>query len=340
MKMKAVLIDHKGGPEVLRLAEVDAPTITGPHDVLVRVRAAGVNPADVQIRDNGMPAYIPEPTVGAFISGMEGAGVVEAVGAGAEEFSVGDEVYYYSGSRGGYAERVVVDGRYLARKPTSIDFLHAAGLPVVLLTAWEAMYDRVEVRSGDFVLVQGGAGGVGHIAVQLAALHGARVAATVSTEAKAEMARSLGAEKIIRYREEDVAAAVRAWSGKSGADVVLDTVGGATFAASFDLVADYGSLISVVVADWPRGNTFSAESRNLRILFENMGSPYVTGNHAMRLRQRRILEEGARLVDEGKLRVVVNHVYPLDSAAEAQRALGAAETSGRVVLDIARASLT
>jgi len=338
MLMKAVVMTGHGGPEVLQPTEVEAPGLRKPHDVLVRVRAAGVNPADCQARSRPFASYVKDQVTSGLILGLDGAGVVEAVGEGVTRFAVGDEVYYVDGGfglyQGSYAQYKVLDERYLARKPASLDFKAAAAVPVVLITAWEALYDRAQVKAGDFVLIHAGAGGVGHIAVQLAVVRGARVAATVSTEAKARLARSLGAELAIRYRDEDVAAAVRDWTGKDGADVVFDTVGKANFAASFDLVAPYGTLVNCVVSDWPRGDNTTAEFKNIRVTFENMGLPQVAVDHAARVRQARLLEDGAGLFDAGKLRVVLGGTYPLAEAAEAHRALEGGEIIGRVVLDI------
>lgn len=338
MKMQAVVMRKRGGPEVLQLAEVEAPELRKPHDILVRVRAAGVNPADWQARAQGTPDYVKEQTTSGLILGLDGTGVVEAVGEGVTRFAVGDEVYYVDGGfglyQGNYAQYKVVDEHYLARKPASLDFLTAAAVPVVLITAWEALYDRAQIKAGDFALIHGGAGGVGHIAIQLAVERGARVAATVSTEKKAVLAQSLGAERTIRYRDEDVAAAVRDWTGKDGADVVFDTVGRENFAASFELVAPYGTLVNCVVSDWPRGDNTMAEFKNIRVTFENMGLPQVAIDHSARARQAQLLEDGGKLFDVGKLRVVVDRIYPLAEVGEAQRALEAGEITGRVVLDI------
>lgn len=338
MKMQAVVMKTPGGAEVLQLIDVDAPQITKPHEVLVRVRAAGVNPADYQARRRPFAEQIAKQTGSWPILGLDGAGIVEAVGEAVTRFAVGDEVYYVDGAigqeQGNYAQYKVVDEHYLARKPASVDFLTAAAFPTVLVTAWEALYDRARLKAGDFVLIHGGAGGVGHIAIQLAVERKARVAATVSTPAKAAIAQSLGAERTIRYRDEDVAAAVRAWTGKEGADVVFDTIGKANFANSFGLVAAYGTLVNTAVGDWPHGNNLMGMLNNIHIVLLSMGLPQSSGDHAARIRQTQMLEDGAKLIDAGKLRVVLGGVYPLAKAGEAQRALEAGEITGRVVLDI------
>lgn len=337
--MMAVIAAGCGGPEVLQFREIPRPRIEHPFEVLVRVRAAGVNSGDCQNRQHGAPAYaLGEAPPEFSVLGMDGAGIVEAIGEGIRDWAPGDEVWYYDGGyadkHGSYAQYKIVNGQYLAPKPRSIGFAMAAAMPVVALTAWEAVVERADVKKGDFVLVHGGAGGVGHISVQLAANRGARVAVTVSGPAKAALARSLGAELTIDYKRESVGAAVKAWSGKGGADVVLDLVGRETFAESFELVAPYGTLVNAVVADWPRGNNLHAEYNNLSIKFVNIGWPQVTSDHAGRLRQTRILREVQALVDRGKLRVHLDRTYALEDVREAHRALEAGQVMGRVVVQM------
>ena len=338
MKMKAMGMTEPGGPEVVKWLEIDKPAVTRPYDVLVRVLAAGVNPADWQIRSFGPPDYASETSGSATIFGLDGVGVVEAVGSAVTDWVPGDEVWYidggYASFQGSYAPYKIVDGRYLAHRPSSVDVLTAAAMPVVLVTAWEALYDRAKLTYDQSVLVQGGAGGVGHMAVQLAAMRGARVAATVSTDAKAALATSLGAGHIIRYRDEDVGEALRTWTAKDGADVVFDTIGGDVFKSSFALTAPFGTLVSCVVSDWPEGNTETPAFRNIAVTFENEGWPQVMNDHDGRLAQTAILARGAELVDAGKLKVHLGHVFPLAEAAEAQRAVQAGDFMGRVVLDL------
>ena len=337
--MMAVIATGCGGPEVLQFREISQPRIMHPFEVLVRVRAAGVNPGDCQNRRYGAPNYASGNSSPAFsVLGMDGSGIVEAVGEAVRDWAPGDEVWYYDGGyadkHGSYAQYKIVNGHYLAPKPRSVDFATAAAMPVVALTAWEAVVERADVQEGDVVLVHGGAGGVGHISVQLAANRGARVAATVSGPAKAALARSLGAELTIDYKRESVSAAVKAWSAERGADAVLDFVGRETFTRSFALVAPYGTLVNAVVADWPRGNNLLAEYHNLSIKFVNIGWPQVTGDHAGRVRQTRILREVSALVDRGQLRVHLDRTFRLEDASEAHRALEAGEVTGRVVVEM------
>jgi NADPH2:quinone reductase len=184
------------------------------------------------------------------------------------------------------------------------------------------------------VLVQGGAGGVGHMSVQIARVAGARVAATATAGPKAELAGRLGAERCIDYRQEDVGDAVREWTGRDGADVVHDTVGGRTFAESFDLVRPYGDLVSNVESPWPDRAIEELHKHSLRVSFTWMPAPSVFGWFGQRERQRAILEDAARLFDSGAMTVEVGATFTLELAADAHRAVDAGEVLGKTVLTI------
>jgi NADPH2:quinone reductase len=331
--MRAVLMTAVGGPDVLKLADVPDPEITEPHDVRVRLRAAGINPVDYKLRAGGLiggslPAVL----------GWDGAGVVDAVGTAVTRVRPGDEVYFSDGgfgpTPGTYEEAKIVDERYLAHKPQRLSFAEAAAAPLVTITAWEAVRERARVTSGQFVLVQAGAGGVGHMSVQIARLAGARVATTVSPGRKTELASSLGAELCIDYTHEDVGARLRAWTGADGADVVHDTVGGRTFTACFALVRPYGDLVSNVESPWADEAVTAFQQRNLRVSFTWMPAPSVFGWPEQRERQRAILEQAAAHFDAGDLRVEVGATFPLAQAAEAHRALEAGQVTGKAVLEI------
>lgn len=337
--MKAIVVTEAGGPEVLKLREIPKPEIQNDTDVLVKVKAAGINPGDWQARKNGPPAYVTYADgEKKYIPGMDGVGVIEAIGRSVKNFNVGDEVWYIDGGfanfQGSYAQYKVVNCYYLAPKPRSLSFIDAAALPVVALTSWEAVYERAAVKPDDFVLVHGGAGGLGHISIQLAKARGAKVASTVSGAAKESLVRALGTDLLIDYTKQNVAEAVKKWTGKDGADAVLDYIGRNNFADSFDLVGSYGTLVNTVVADWPKGDNMMAEYKNMNIKFVNIGLPIVTGHHEGRIRQAKILEEVSKLVDAGKLRVHIDRVVSFDGVGEAQRALEAGETIGRLVLAI------
>ena len=329
--MRAVLMTAVGGPEVLKLEDLPEPEITGEHDVLVRLRAAGVNPVDYKLRSHGtfgnaLPAIL----------GWDGAGVVERAGPAVTRVWPGEEVYFCDGgfgpAPGTYAELKVVDERYLARKPERLSFVAAAAAPLVTITAWEALHGRARVSDGQSVLVQAGAGGVGHMSVQLARLAGARVATTVSPGRKTELAASLGAELCIDYTHEDVGEKLRGWAGTDGADVVHDTVGGKTFTACFSLTRPYGDLVSNVESPWEKAAIAAMHDRNLRVSFTWMPAPSVFGWPGQRERQREILEQAARHFDAGDLRVEVGATFPLDQAADAHRAVEAGQVIGKTVL--------
>jgi len=328
--VRAMLMTAVGGPEVLQLADLPDPQLSGEHDVLVRVRAASINPADYKQRSHGTGGPLPA------VLGSDGAGVVEATGPAVTRVAAGDEVFFCDGGfaslPGTYTELKVVDERYLALKPRRLSFVEAAAAPLVTITAWEALRERARIGAGQFALVQAGAGGVGHMSVQIARLAGARVATTVKPGPKAQLASSLGAELCIDYTREDVAAKLGGWSGVDGADVVHDTVGGKTFTACFSLVRPYGDLVSNVESPWEDEAITAMHNRNLRVSFTWMPAPLVFGWPEHRQRQREILEQAAIHFDAGDLRVEVGATFPLEDAAAAHRALEAGQITGKAVL--------
>ncbi len=329
--MKAIVMSAPGTPEVLSLAEVPAPEITHDTDLLVRLKAAGVNPIDTKLRARG--TYFPERMPA--ILGCDGAGVVEAVGSGASRFKPGDAVYFCNGGIGGhpgnYAEYAVVDERFAARKPESLDFNQAAAAPLVLITAWEALHDRARMTAGQTVLIHAGAGGVGHVAIQLAKAAGCRVLTTVGSADKAAFVKQLGADEAILYRETDFVKAVLELTGGQGADIVFDTVGGATFQASFAAVRAYGDLVTLLQPG-PETDWKIARLRNLRISQELMLSPMFFGWVEAQRHQAWILEQCAGLFESNKLRVEVSKVLALSEAAEAHRLIEAGGMTGKLVL--------
>jgi NADPH2:quinone reductase len=331
--MRAVLMTAVGGPEVLELAEIPDPEIAGEHDVRVRVRAAGINPVDYKLRSGGtlggsLPAVL----------GWDGAGTVESTGPSVTRVRPGDEVYFcdggYGPTPGTYQELKVIDEQYLAHKPNRLSVVEAGAAPLVTITAWEALRERARVGAEQCVLVHAGAGGVGHMSVQIARLAGARVATTVSAGPKTELAAALGAELCIDYGREDVGDRLRAWTGMDGADVVHDTVGGRTFTASFSLVRPYGDLVSNVDSPWVDEAFKAMHDRNLRVSFTWMPAPSVFGWPEHRERQRAILEQAAAHFEHGELSVQVGASFPLKQAAEAHRALEAGEVTGKAVLTL------
>lgn len=329
--MKAVLMTAAGGPEVLQVTEVPTPQIQADTELLVRLNAAGVNPVDTKVRQRGgfYPNAIPA------ILGCDGAGVVEAIGSAVRRFKVGDAVYFCNGGLGGppgtYAEYALIDERFAALKPTSLNFAEAAAVPLVLITAWEALYDRGRLEAGRQVLIQAGAGGVGHVAIQLAKLTGAQVCTTVSSARKAEFVKALGVDQAIDYRQSDVVKAVLDWTDGEGADLTFDTVGGTLLSQSFAATRVYGDVVTLLApaadTDWK-----TARDRNLRVSYELMLTPMMQGLVTAQQDQAKILQQGARLIDQGQLKIHLQQTLPLTDAAAAHRLIEAGSMTGKLVL--------
>ncbi len=293
--MKAQILNAFGSPEAFRLVDVPKP-VPQAGQVLVRVHATSVNPLDYQVRRGDYPDLVPLPA----ITGHDVSGVVEAVGPGVTGFSPGDEVWYtpqiFEGP-GSYAEYHVADERIVGRKPSTLSHLEAASLTLVGGTAWEALVVRAALRVGERILIHGGAGGVGHVAIQLAKAMGAKVFTTVR-EANFEFARSLGAEVVIDYAQEDYAGAILRETGGQGVDVVFDTIGGDTLARSPDILAQLGRVVSIVDIALPQ-NLLQAWGKN-------------ASYHFVFTRQNRgKLDELSALIERGQLRPHLGAVYSL-----------------------------
>ena len=333
--MKAIVFETPGSPSVLKLQDIPAPTIQTETEVLVRLRAAGINPIDTKLRSRG--TFYPEKTP--HVLGCDGAGVVEAVGAGVQSFQVGDEVFFCNGglggSRGTYAEFAVVDQRFLAIKPADLSFAEAAAAPLVLITAWESLYDRGRLQAGQTVLIQAGAGGVGHVAVQLAKLQGAEVCTTVSSEEKANFVKQLGADSVILYKNTDVVDEVLTWTQGQGVDLAFDTVGGETFYQTIPAVKIYGDLVTILEPDPALGNLKTARMRNLRISLELMLTPMLQSLVEEQEQQAHILQQCARLCDRNLLKIHVSQTFPLEQAQAAHELLETGSVTGKIVLLIA-----
>ncbi|PAX60598.1 zinc-dependent alcohol dehydrogenase family protein [Brunnivagina elsteri] len=328
--MKAVLMTAAGNPEVLQLQEVPKPS-PQPTEILVQLKAAGINPIDTKLRQRGtfypdkMPAII----------GCDGAGIVEAIGAEVTKFRVGDEVYFCNGGLGGhqgnYAEYTTIDEKFAAKKPTSVSFAEAAAAPLVLITAWEALYDRGRLEPGEKVLIHAGAGGVGHVAIQLAKLKGAMVATTVRSSDKISFVRQLGADQVINSQQTDFVQAALNWTNGEGVGLLFDTIGGEIFSQSFPAVRVYGDIVTILEPD---ANTIwkVARNRNLRISLELMLTPMLQGMVEVQQYHGEILEQCASWMDRGELKIHVSHEFPLSDAAKAHQLLESGSMTGKIVL--------
>lgn len=330
--MKAILMTQPGPAELLELRDIPVPEIRNPTDIKVRLHAAGVNPVDTKIRRHGLLVPDPLPAV----LGCDGAGEVVAVGAGVDRFQPGDRVWFCHGGLGGdqgnYAEYTVLDQRWAAPMPDSLDFRQAAAGPLVLITAWGMLYDRGRLQSGQTVLIHAGAGGVGHVALQLAKLRGARVLTTVGSAENAALVRRWGADEAIDYREQDFVAEVNRLTGGGGAELVTEMVGPEIFARSIECTAHFGSLVTLLDPGHP--SLAEARLRNLRIGFELMLTPMLRGLEAARAHQIHILRQCGEWIDQGRLCLHVSQTFPLAEAVNAHRQLETGHTVGKVVLDI------
>jgi NADPH:quinone reductase len=336
--MKAIVLTAPGAPEALQYKSIADLAPPQGQELLVRLRAASVNPIDTKLRQRG--GFFGDHS--ALILGCDGAGLVEAIGPEVQRFAVGDAVYFCNGGLGRepgtYAQYALVDERFVAPKPQSLSFEEAAAVPLVLITAWEALYDRARLQAIQTVLIHGGAGGVGHMAIQLAKLRGARVCTTISSEAKAEFVHRLGAELAIDYRcknivSKDVVTQVLDWTDGKGVHCAFDTVGGQVLEQTFPAVRVYGDVVSILAPD-AATNWKIARDRNLRFSLTLMLTPQLQNLVEARKAQAQMLKDAAVWFDQGSLRVQVDRVLPLEDAAEAHRLLEAGGQVGKIVLAI------
>jgi NADPH:quinone reductase len=326
--MRALVLEHYGSPFVV--TEIARPE-PGPGQVMVRIKASGVNPLDTKIRaGNGAHAQQPLPA----ILGIDMAGVVESVAADVNGFQTGDEVYGATGGVGGLqgslAEFAAIDAELLAKKPGNLSMREAAGLPLSFITAWEGLVDRAGVRIGQKVLIHAGAGGVGHVAVQIARAHGAEVFATVSMDKKS-IVEGYGAVPI-DYRSMTAEQYVAAHTDGEGFDVVYDTVGGSTLDDSFASVKTYtGHTLSCLGWGTHKLAPLSFRGASYSGVFALL--PMLTGKG--RVHHGEIMREATRLVEEGKVKPLIDaRRFTLETALAAHELVGSGKAVGKVVVEI------
>ena len=325
--MQAAILD--GAKQPFRLATVDRPTPKS-GEVLVRIKASGVNPLDTKIRA-GAAAHARHPLPA--ILGIDLAGTVEAVGANVAAFNAGDDVDGMTGGVGGVqgslAEYAAVDAKLLAPKPFGLSMRQAAALPLIFITAWEGLVDRANLHAGQKVPVHGGAGGVGHVAVQLAHARGAEVFATGSAKS-APYIGELGAIPIDYARETADDYVVRYTDGR-GFDVIYDTVGGTTLDASFKAVKRFGHVVSALGWGTHALAPLSFRAASYSGVFTLL--PLLTGEG--RAHHGEIMREATRLVESGKLRPRLDpRRFGLGDIADAHEAVESQSANGKVVIDI------
>ncbi len=320
--MKAIRVHEFGGPEVLRYEEVPTPE-PGPGEVRVRIEAVGVNFIDTYHRRGWYP--VPRP----FTPGVEGAGVVDALGPDVTEFKVGEPVAYAL-QLGSYAEYAVVPEEKLVPVPKSMDSLKAAAAMVQGMTAHYLSHDTFPLEEEHRALIHAAAGGTGRLLVQMAKIRGATVYATVSTEEKAELARSAGADHVIRYTEEDFLEAVQRLTDGQGVHVVYDSVGVATFDKGLDCLTLRGTMVLFGQASGPvppLDPQILNQKGSLFLTRPSLGH-YVATRHELLHRAFDVLE----WIAAGELELRIDRIFPLAEAAEAHRYLEARQTKGKVLL--------
>ena len=325
--MIAISIAKPGGPDALQPINVPVPQ-PGPHEVVIRVAAAGVNRPDLMQREGKYPP----PPGASDIPGLEVSGTVSACGTGVTRWREGDMVCALV-SGGGYAEYCVAPGVQCLPIPSTVDLVSAGAMPETLFTVWTNVFERGRLRSGESFLVHGGASGIGTTAIQMARAFGARVFATAGTDDKCAACERLGAARAINYKTEDFSAVLMALTGKNGIDVILDMVGAPYFSRNVDLLAVEGRLVQIAVLGGAK-----AEFNLVRLLRQRIT---VTGST---LRSRTVEEKGAiaaavehavwPLVELKEIRPVVYATFPLTQAAEAHRLMESGSHIGKIVLTV------
>ena len=309
--MKAVRVHEFGAPDVLEYERAPRPEPSD-DEVLVRVRAAGVNPVDCRLRRGRMTAMLSENPF-PLVLGMDVAGVVEEVGASVTEFETGDAVFGVNGfpKLGAYAEYATTTVDQLATKPETLDFTEAAGVPVVTQTAWQALFEYADCTADERVLIHGAAGGVGHVAVQLAKWKGAEVVATASGYSE-EYLRELGVDEFVNYREEEFESVI------DPVDIVVDTVGGDVQRRSVEVLDESGTLVSVV----GQPPETIGETRNIAVQAVSGRS-----NHPS------LLATIGETIDAGELRPTISDEIPLAEASRAHEIVETEHVRGKLVLE-------
>lgn len=307
---KAVRIHRFGGPEVLELDDIAIPA-PADDQLVVRVHAASVNPVDYKIRQGSYPRIKQDQLP--VVLGRDASGVVESCGPTMHTLKPGDAVYALIGSdRGAYSDRLLLNRAEAVPKPQRLDHDHAAAVPLAAMTAWQGLFDQGQLQAGQRVLIHGGAGGVGHLAVQFAKAKGAYVVTTVSGQDR-DFVRELGADQAIDYKAERFEEVMR------DIDLVFDLIAGETQRRSWEVLKPGGALVSTL----QRPDEATAQQHRVR------ASNYMAHPDAAQL------AEVGQLIDAGKVRVHVDRVFPLGEARQAQQHLENAHVRGKVVLRVA-----
>jgi len=325
--VRAVVISEPGGPDVLQLAEVPDPE-AGPGEAVVEIVGAGVNRADLMQRQG---LYPPPPGAPPY-PGLECSGRITALAEGVDGWAVGDQVCALLGG-GGYAEKVAVPAGHLLPRPAGMSLPDAGGLPEVACTVYSNVFQSAALQPGETLLVHGGAGGIGTMAIQLAREHGARVACTAGTAEKLDRCRELGADLAVNYTTEDFVEAVRDFTGGRGADVILDIIGAAYLARNVAALATGGRLVVIGLQGGTRAEL------DLGMLLGKRASVCATTLRARPVDQKAVIVEAVReqvwpLIEAGRVRPVIDRVLPLAEAPLAHRLMESGSHFGKILLAV------
>ncbi|ANF30324.1 NADPH:quinone oxidoreductase [Leifsonia xyli] len=325
--MRAVIVAHPGDADVLEVAERPDPAPAA-NEVRIRVAAAGLNGADLSQRRG----FYPSPPGAPEWPGLEVSGTIDALGAGVDEWSVGDRVCALLPG-GGYAELVTVDAGLVLPVPDVVDLVEAAGLPEVAATVWSNVFDLGGLAAGEVLLAHGGSSGIGTMAIQLGRARGAQVIATAGSDEKADFCREVGADAAVNYRTQDFVEAVDAFTAGRGADVVLDIVGGSYIARDLEALAVGGRIVSIAVRDR------EPASIDMGVMMRKRASLHGTTLRARPLAERVAIIAAVRenvwpLLAEGRVRPVIDSVFPLEDAAAAHRRMESSVHRGKILLRV------
>jgi len=329
MQTKAMIVNQYGEKSEFSPSDITLPKLE-PHKVLVKVHATSLNPLDNKIFHGALPLGpdLPSPLHGDL------SGTVIEIGSDVSSVKVGDEVYGIAGGLKNYsgasAQHMIVDEELIAHKPTNISFEEAAAIPLVAITAYEGLIDKAKIKPGDEVLVIGGMGGVGHMAIQIAKLSGAKVTTTVSKESLIPIAKGFGADHVIVYKTSQTEDYLNATKNKQGFDIVFDTVGEAQLDTVFNYVKINGQIITTLSGENQNLTNMLLKGLSLHVVF--MLLPMLTG--VDKIRHKKILEFLKQKIEQGKIKPLIDKtIFPLQDINDAHRYYEAKKNLGKIVIN-------
>jgi NADPH2:quinone reductase len=326
-QMTVVGISKPGGPEVL-VPEIRAVPAPGPGEILIKVKAAGVNRPDVSQRSGSYPP----PPGASDLPGLEVAGEVVALGAGATRHRIGDRVMSLVAG-GGYAQYCIAQDAQAMAVPADLSMLEAGAIPETLMTVWHNVFERGALQPGETLLIHGGSSGIGTMAIQLAKALGSRVIVTVGSQDKADACLKLGADRAINYKTEDFVAEVKTATAGAGADVILDMVGGDYIERNYDAAAMDGRVVQIAFLGGPKANVNFAKLMVKRL--HHTGSTLRPRSNADKAAMVAAIEARVMpLLRQGRIKPLMDSTFPLEKAADAHRRMETSEHIGKIVLAV------